>query len=192
MATAAATLLSPEEYLALERCAPTRSEYHDGKMVALAGASWNHNVVVDNLSAAINARVSGRSCRAVTSDQKVWSPRTRRFLYPDVVVVCGPPTFHDENRDVIVNPILVIEVLSVSTEAYDRGEKFRHYQSIPSLLEYVLVDQASIQIESYLRQGSEFWRYSRLEPGAEALALTSLSIELPIVEIYRGLSLLNA
>ena len=145
--------LTPDDYLSLERDAPTRSEYHDGTLVALAGGTWEHNVIVDNVSAAINSRVLSRSCRAVTSDQKVWVPRTSRFLYPDVVVVCGPPTFQGDQRDALLNPVLIVEVLSKSTEGYDRGDKFGHYRTIDTLLEYVLVAQDFIRISPSLPAG---------------------------------------
>jgi Uma2 family endonuclease len=128
----------------------------------------------------------------VSSDQKVWIPRTRRFLYPDVILVCGAPLFYEGEADVVLNPTLIVEVLSPSTEAYDRGEKFGHYRSIESLREYVLVAPTSIQVESYLRQESGFWRYAALETSASSVPISSLSIEIPISEIYRGLPSLSA
>ncbi len=138
--------------------ASTRSEYLAGRIVALAGASWEHNVLVANVSLAITSRIAERSCRLVTTDQKVWAPRARSFPYPDALVVRGAPSFYDEQHDVLLNPLLVLEVLSRSTEAYDRGEKFAQYRSIESLLEYVLVAQDSVQVETYFRQESGFRR----------------------------------
>ncbi len=128
MDSAAAPRLEPDEYLKKERLASFRSEYHSGRLVALAGASWRHNLIASNLAGAFNTRFSSGACRAVTSDQRVWSPRSHTFLYPDVVVVCGEPVFHDKERDTLINPTLVVEVLSPTTEAYDRGVKLAAYR----------------------------------------------------------------
>lgn len=181
--------LTPEEYLALERKAETRSEYHDGVVVGLAGALWAHNVLVSNLAVGITTRVRSKGCQAITTDMKVWIPRTRRFLYPDVLVVCAKPEFRDSVTDVLLNPILIVEVLSISTEAYDRGEKFANYRTVDSLMEYVLVAQDRVQVESYLREDSGFWRYSAIEGDTETVPLVALSIELPLAEIYQGVEL---
>lgn len=178
---------TPDEYLDLERSADHRSEYSNGETLALAGASWEHNLIVANILAGLHRRLPpGHPCRPVANDLKVWTPGFRKFVYPDVLVVCGEPLFHDSRRDVVLNPTLVVEVLSGSTEAYDKGEKFAAYQSVSSLLEYVLVPQDTRRIEQYLRREPAAWLYRLADQADRSIVLQSLEIELPIEEIYAG------
>jgi Uncharacterized protein conserved in cyanobacteria len=182
-------ILTEGEYLRRERAArDVRSEYRDGHMVAMSGASVAHNIVSGNLFALLWTRLRGGSCRPFMNDLKVRIHQTTRYTYPDVVVVCGDPIFRDDQRDTLVNPTLIIEVLSESTEAYDRGEKFEHYQRIESLREYVLVAQDRPVVERYVRQG-EFWLYS-LTAGLEASvtfeSVGTGSAPLALADIYEG------
>src|SRR5690349_21083307 len=133
-------LLSPEEYLERERKAEFRSEYRGhGIVVAMAGASRWHNQITFSISGQLYNQLRGGHCRAYTNDMKVRLPGTLRYVYPDVVAACGDQEFQDEREDILTNPTLIIETLSDSTEAYDRGEKWERYQQIPTLREYVLV-----------------------------------------------------
>ena len=151
------TRLSPEEYLALERKAEVRSEYLDGDMVAMSGGSREHNLIVTNLVSELRLQLKGRPCEVYPSNMRVKVSATGLYTYPDVVVVCGEPTFEDESVDTLLNPTLIIEVLSDSTEAYDRGGKFAHYRKLASLMEYVLIAQTKPHVEYYVRQPDNRW-----------------------------------
>lgn len=156
-------------------------------MFALAGASWDHNLIAGNIFAAIHRHLSvAGACRPFTNDLKIWMPLLEKFVYPDIVVVCGAPVFHDAERDVVLNPTLVLEVLSPTTEVYDKGEKFAAYQSIGSLREYVLIPQRSRRIEQYSRLEPGSWLYSLAECDASSIHLRSVNLEIRMDEIYAG------
>src|ERR1700682_3113589 len=146
--------LSPEEYLALERKAEFKSEYMDGVVYALAGASKRHNLIVANIIITLGGQLKGRPCRVYPSDLKVKAPNAKRFFYPDVSVVRGDDEFADDEQDVILNPMLIMEVSSESTAAFDRGKKFLSYQQITSLQEYLLVSQDEILVEATPGKGT--------------------------------------
>lgn len=188
MATAALNHYTPEEYLALERNAEFKSEYLDGRIVAMTGATMVHATITGNINAELRQRLRGGSCRAVASDMRVQTGAGRRYTYPDVVAVCGEPRFMDGTLDTLLNPALIVEVLSPSTEAYDRGEKFLHYRTIESLQEYVLVAQDRVLVERFVRAG-EFWTLSTLSDLDASLELTSVGCELPLREIYERVEL---
>src|SRR5438067_6181679 len=145
--------LNPEEYLTIERQAEYKSEYVDGVMYAMAGGSERHNLIAGNLVTELNIQLRKTPCRVYPSDLKVRVPNSKRFFYPDVSVVCGDPEFADDKRDVVLNPVLIVEVFSKSTAAFDRGQKFKFYQQIESLLEYLLVSQDEHHVEHFLRRG---------------------------------------
>lgn len=178
------THLTPEEYLALERKAETRSEYMDGDMVAMSGASREHNIIVTNIVAGLHAQLKGRPCEAYSSDMRVKVSATGLYTYPDVVVVCGDPQFEDANVDTLMNPAIIMEVLSESTASYDRGTKFGHYRKIESLMEYLLVAQHDWQIEQFVRQPEGPWVRSEVRGSSGNLNLTSISCSLKMSEIY--------
>jgi Uma2 family endonuclease len=134
-------LVTPNEYLILERQAPYKSEYRDGQIVAMSGASRQHNIITANVVAELHAQLKQRSCTVLPSDMRVKVTSTGLYTYPDVVVVCGEALFDDNQQDTLLNPTLIVEVLSKSTEAYDRGDKFKHYRHLPSLAEYLLISQ---------------------------------------------------
>jgi Uma2 family endonuclease len=184
MSTQPQTYLTPEEYLTIERQAPDKSEYVDGVMYAMSGASFKHNVIVANVVAELVQQLKGRPCRALPSDIKVRMPDSRKFFYPDVSVVCGEPQFHDERSDVLLNPTLIVEVLSESTAAFDRGEKFQAYQQLDSLQEYLLISQDKIFIEQYVRQAREKWTYIAMVGLESSLALPSIECALSLKAVY--------
>src|SRR5437868_8492820 len=135
------TLLTPEEYLAIERKAEYRSEYLNGEMFAMTGASRKHNLIALNIAGELRQQLKSKPCEAYVNDMRVRIPATDLYTYPDVTVVCGDPEFEDAFIDTLLNPTLLIEVLSESTESYDRGKKFGYYRTIQSLAEYLLVAQ---------------------------------------------------
>ena len=143
--------LTPAEYLAKERAATYRSEYFGGEMFAMAGGSPRHSLIKVNVVGEFRARSRHSPCTAYDSDLRILVARTGLYTYPDASVICGPLEFEDPRRDTVLNPTLLVEVLSESTEAYDRGKKFSHYRQIPSLREYLLVSQEEPKIERFLR-----------------------------------------
>jgi Uma2 family endonuclease len=182
MATAALTRYTPEEYLALERNAEFRSEYIDGRIVAMTGARRPHVVIVSNLDREIGTRLLDTPCEIYPTDMKVKVESSGRYVYPDLSVSCDP-RFEDGRSDVLLNPLLIIEVLSESTEKYDRGEKFVHYRRIDALREYVLVSQKECLVERYVREG-DFWRFTSVDDLEGSLVLASLDLEIPLRRVY--------
>jgi Uma2 family endonuclease len=192
MATQAKSFYTPEQYLAMERDAPTRNEYIAGEIFATSGASLAHNRISANVSRTLGNALEGRDCDVVGSDMRVHVPATTLYTYPDVVVVCGEPEFADgEYLDTLTNPVAVVEVLSPSTEAYDRGEKFAHYRRLPSLVDYVLVSQNALRVEHFARQPDGSWSLHVAEdaPGA-SVTLASVGASLTVAEVYRRTGLL--
>jgi Uma2 family endonuclease len=191
MATAAPVLplLSPEEYLAHERQAAVKSEYFAGRTFAMAGASRAHNLLAGTFLTQINNRLPrARGCEAYVSDMRVKIPATGLYTYPDVSVAC-PPEFEDQQRDTLVNPVLIVEVLSDSTEAYDRGDKFEHYRNLPSLREYLLVSQRAVRVDHYVRQDDGTWLLRAAKGPDAVLTLGSLGCELPLAALYERVEL---
>jgi Uma2 family endonuclease len=176
--------LTPEEYLALERQAEIKSEYWQGEVYALAGASRRHNLVAANLTAALNLQLKNRPCEAYVSDMRVKVARADHYSYPDVTVVCGQAEFEDRSEDTLLNPTVLIEVLSPSTEAYDRGAKFEFYRTLESLTDYLLISQSKPIIEHFARQPDERWLLSTYK-GLEAVAaIPSIGCELRLADVY--------
>jgi Uma2 family endonuclease len=176
--------LTPEEYLAQERLAEYKSEYFNGMVYAMSGASLNHNKIVANVIAELVQQLRGRPCSALPSDIKVRMPDSRKFFYPDVSVVCGEAQFHDQRNDVLLNPILIVEVLSNSTAAFDRGDKFQAYQQMDSLKEYLLISQDKKIIEHYVRQTRELWNYTVAVGLESSLYLPSIECTLRLEAVY--------
>lgn len=179
---------TPDEYLALERGASTRSEFLEGEIFAMAGSSLEHDTITANLGGLLHARLRGRECQVLTSNMKVRTRSNGLFSYPDVTVFCGPPRFHDPRRDVLTNPSVIFEVLSPSTEDFDRGKKRFLYQSIDSLTEYVLVAQDEPLVEHWSRRDDGQWLVSTLQGPGAALVLGSIDCTLPLDEIYERVS----
>lgn len=178
------THLTPEEYLALERKAEIRSEYLDGDMVAMSGGTREHNLIVGNLVRELGMQLKGRPCEVYPSNMRVKVSATGLYTYPDVIVVCGDPQFEDDRRDTLLNPALIVEVLSESTASYDRGAKFAHYRKVPSVIEYVLVSQRDYGIEQYARQSDGPWLRSEVRGRQGRLDLSSIQCSVMLSEIY--------
>lgn len=176
--------LTAEDYLTLERRAETRSEYFAGEIFAMGGASEAHNLIVGNTLAEIRQRLKGRPCKVYANDMRVKISPTGLYTYPDVVAVCGHAQFDDQHLDTLLNPVLIIEVLSDSTEAYDRGRKFEHYRKLDSLLEYVLIAQNRPLIESYRRQADQQWLLTETAGLNGIIRLCAIECQLALAEIY--------
>lgn len=176
--------ITPEQYLEIERQAEYKSEYHAGQMFAMAGASREHNVITGNIIRRLGNALDGRPCETYPSDMKVLVSAGGLYTYPDVSVACGEPQFLDRQGDVLLNPLVIVEVLSASTEAYDRGAKFALYQRLDSLQEYLLVSQDKARVEKYLRQPDGRWLYSRTDGLEGEVSLEALGCHLPLSEVY--------
>lgn len=178
------TLLTPEEYLAVEREAETRSEYVDGVVYPMTGAHINHQRIISNLIVELVLQLRGRQYDVLAVEMKVRMPDSRKYFYPDITVVSGEPQFHDDRKDVILNPVLLIEVLSKSTEAFDRGLKFQAYQQLPSLGEYLLVAQDAPFVEQFVRQDDGTWSYRAAAGRESSLSLPSVECTLDLNAVY--------
>jgi Uma2 family endonuclease len=167
-------LLTEAEYLAIERQATFKSEYYRGEIFAMSGARRNHNAIISNLIGSLNGYLKGKPCMIFPSDLRLHIPETGLYTYPDAMIVCGKEEFVDEVFDTITNPTVIIEVLSESTEKYDRGDKFRFYRSIPSLKEYLLVNSEKVGIEKYAINDRGLWELSEAQT-----AFTSTASSIP-------------
>jgi Uma2 family endonuclease len=175
---------TPEEYVTLERQAQYKSEYYAGDIVAMAGASRWHNLIVANIIGELRSQLKGRPCTTYPSDMRVKVSPTGLYTYPDVTVVCGEAQLEDTQQDTLLNPTLIVEVLSESTEAYDRGGKFAHYRKLASLLEYVLVAQTKPHVEHYVRQPDNRWLLAEADSVHATIHLPSIDCHLALAEVY--------
>lgn len=179
------TWFSPAEYLTFERDAQTKHEYLNGEIYAMAGASPQHNQIGFNATVSLGSQIKGRNCRGYTADQKVRTDPQDLFSYPDITIVCGEPEFHDDHKDVVLNPTVIIEVLSPTTEAYDRTEKFARYRTIPSLRDYLLIAQDRPCIEHFTRQkGKRQWLYNVETELTSSIWIESIKCELKLADVY--------
>ena len=177
------TYITPEEYLAAERRAKIKSEYIHGEVFAMSGASNAHNLITLDIATELNIQLRRRGCLVYSNDMRVRTKPTGSYFYPDVVVVCDKPRFEDNVFDTLLNPILIVEVLSPSTDAYDRGEKFAHYQELVSLREYVLVSQDRMRVEHH-RLIETQWVGKTFEAPKDVLKFNSIECDLPLQDIY--------
>jgi len=175
--------MTPQEYLRSERHAETKSEFNGGIVTAMAGASWKHNIITSNIQGELRAQLRGTSCVAVANDLRVRVAECDKYYYPDIVVVCGEPQFEDAELDTLLNPTLIVEVLSDSTAAKDRGEKLECYRTLDALNTYVLVAQDRPFIEIYRRQENG-WLYSTINSMDAAVPLDSIGGELQLADVY--------
>ncbi|WP_293297172.1 Uma2 family endonuclease [Microcoleus sp. PH2017_11_PCY_U_A] len=186
------TLLQMRHRRAIEETAEERHEYCNGEIIAMPGGSEVHSAIACNLLIYLGFLLRDTDFRLYNSDLRVWIPEYNCGTYTDLMVVNGEPEFNGSGTDEILNPLLIVEVLSPSTEAYDRGEKFRKYRSVPSFCEYLLVSQAEPYIEQYHnldRPSGDRWQWQVYDGVEGAIVLHSLNIELPMAEVYRRISL---
>lgn len=189
MSTAVNPSLSPQAYLTHERQADSRSEFYRGEVFAMAGANWEHTLIKDNLAREAGNQLQDGPCRVVASDLRVKVDATGLYTYPDVLVVCDEPQFEDEVMDTLLNPRVIVEVLSDSTEKYDRGAKFAHYRQLPSVEEYVLIAQDRPLVERYIRQPDDTWLLTVINELTSAFAFGSIAVQIAMADIYRGVNL---
>ena len=173
-----------QEYLDFERSSQQKHEYLNGEVFAMGGASERYNLIVGNIFATLHAQLRGQPCKVYSSDMRVKINTTGLYTYPDVVALCGDARFDDDQRDTLINPNIIIEVLSKSTEGYDRGEKFAHYRRIESLTEYVLISQDKCRVEHYVRQPDNQWLMSEASQMEESFQLPSINCSLLLADIY--------
>jgi Uma2 family endonuclease len=186
------TFLTPEQYLEIERKAEYKSEYYRGEMFAMAGASREHNLLVAHLLRDLGNQLRMKSCEVYPSDMRVRVSSTGLYAYPDVVAVCGEPQLLDNQLDTLLNPHLIVEVLSSSTEAYDRGRKFEHYQTIESLSEYLLLASDRVHADLYTRQPDGCWLLTSAKRLEDSLDLKSVGCSLALAGLYEKVDFAEA
>ena len=192
MAAQPTARLSPEEYLAFERTATTRHEYYHGNLFAMAGASYAHAVIVSRLTRHLGNGLASQNCDVLSNDLRVRVSSAGLYTYPDLVIVYGQPQFADDQKDTLLNPKVLVEVLSPSTEAHDRGFKFAEFRKIESLQEYVLVSQQEARVEIFYRREAGQWLLTEFVGLDAQCRFDSLQCSLPLADIYAGLDLIPA
>ena len=178
------TTYTPEMYLEIDRRADFKNEYFDGEIFAMTGASRKHNLITANVTSALNPQLRGRQCELYVSDMRVKVSASGLYTYPDVLVVCGTPIFEDKEIDTLINPTVIIEVLSKSTEGYDRGDKASHYRKLDSLFEYILISQNKAHIEHFVRQPDNQWLLSETDDLQAKIDLGSIDCQLAMADVY--------
>ncbi|MBX3257028.1 MAG: Uma2 family endonuclease [Chitinophagaceae bacterium] len=178
-----------EEYLTMEEVATEKHEYYKGEVFALSGAKLPHNTIVRNLLIGLGIKLNGKKCQPFGSDQRIHIEANTLFTYPDISIICGEPeTLNDDNWNVL-NPAVIIEILSPSTKNYDRGEKFKLYRDIPTLKEYILVDSESMHIEKFRLNESNHWELEECGSAEEILYIRTINENIPVAAIYAGVKL---
>lgn len=183
------SIFSLAEYFAQEEQAEDRSEFYEGEIFAMAGGTANHNLITINVTASLRDTLRNKPCKAFMADMRLLVKRRQLYTYPDVMVICGPLQYAPGRNDTVTNPVLIVEVLSPSTEAYDRGKKFEFYRTIDSLKEYVLVDQSRLYVERHRPLGLGRWEMTAFTAPEDVLSLESVDGELTLAAIYDGVEL---
>ena len=183
------TYTTPEEYLAFERKAENRNEYVNGEIFAMTGASRKHNLIAGNIYVELRQQIKGKPCEAYPGEMRIKAPPARSYVYPDVVIVCDEPKFEDAYFDTLLNPTLVVEVLSKSTESYNRLAKSAYYRTIESLVEYLLVAQEEYRVEQYVKQTDARWLLSDVRSLESVIELKSIDCSLALRDLYDRVSI---
>lgn len=187
------TGMSPEDYLEFERTSEIRHEYFNGEIFAMVGASLNHNQIHVNVLTELRNQLKTSPCRPFSNDMRVKVQEIDKYTYPDIVIVCGDIELEKTGgMETLINPVVIIEILSNSTEAYDRGTKFQHYRLIPSLQEYILISQYSCLVEKFIRGDEGSWLYFSYEEMGQIMIIKAIKCELPLQEIYHQVEFLDA
>lgn len=181
---AAKNFYTPEEYLRLEENSPEKHEYYQGEIFSRAGGTPRHNFLVANIGAELNFGLRGKDCTPYSSDLRILVRSNGLYTYADISVVCGETDLAPERNDTITNPVLVVEVLSPSTEKYDRSQKFELYRGLESLKDYLLVDQSRVYIELYTRSGSDTWLLQTFTSLSQTVTLVSVNLAIPVASLY--------
>jgi Uma2 family endonuclease len=179
---------TPQEYLTQEEVSEFRSEYRDGEIVPMTGGSINHNQIAGNVYAYLKFMLRKTDINPYINDLRLWIPQYRQYTYPDVLLIQGQPIFYEQRTDTILNPCLIVEVLSKSTRNYDRTEKFRYYRSVAEIQEYILIDQYEIGIEQYVKKEGNSWLFRVYESDAEKVTLPTVNLEIAIADIYENVT----
>ena len=180
---------SPEEYLAVEEVADYKSEYVDGEIYPMAGGYTNHNQIALNFSTELNFAFKKLDYRVYMGDVRLWMPKRRIYTYPDVMVVMGEPEYFNNRSDTITNPKVILEVLSKSTKEYDKSDKFEAYRTIPSLEEYILIDQTKVYVQQFYKTGKKRWSLAEYDAEDEAIALNSVPFQISLADVYNKVNL---
>jgi Uma2 family endonuclease len=175
---------TPEEYLALEEAAEYKSEYHDGAIIPMTGGTTNHNRISLNMSIALRLALKGLDYDVFMGDVRLWLPQKRTYTYPDVMVIPGKPEYFNNRKDTVMNPQVIVEVLSKSTKAYDRTDKFKFYQTIPTFQEYILIDQSQVYVEQYCKLANKRWSYRQYDEEDAALVFNFFQVEVALADVY--------
>ena len=176
--------ISPEQYLLIERDADYKNEYYHGQVLAMSGASLNHNRIDGNLIASIGNFLNDKTCRVLPSNMRVSTPSYDSYMYPDASIVCGEPELQDDHFDTLLNPSVIFEILSPSTRSIDKGRKFFFYQQIPSLKEYIMIDSLKRFIQVARKQADESWKFENIDESHSAIHIQTINFQLPLSEIY--------
>lgn len=182
--------LTIEEYLEFEQTSEEKHEYYKGEIFAMSGSKVPHNTIAMNLSGILVQKLKGKSCRPYNSDQRIYIPQNSLFTYPDISIICGKAETKDNDDWNILNPTVIIEVLSKSTRDYDMGGKFALYRDIPSLKEYILVDSESLNVYAFHINESGHWELQEYKQIEDVLPIKVLDLTIPLVEIYEEVSLI--
>jgi len=177
---------TPEAYLELEENTEARHEYRDGEIIPMTGGTTNHNEIAGNLYANLKFSLKKRNYRVYIGDVKLWIPRYRQYTYPDVMVISGTPVYADQGTTTVMNPILITEVLSKSTQNYDQGDKFLAYRSIPELQEYILIDQTCYHVMTYSKQNDQQWLLTEYDREEAVIHFNSFEFEISLSDLYDG------
>jgi Uma2 family endonuclease len=175
---------TPEEYLELEEKAEYKNEYRDGEIVPMTGGTTNHNKIAGNFYAYLKFGLKKQNCDVYIGDVRLWIPRYRQHTYPDVMVIQGKPIYTGTNTTTVMNPLLIAEVLSKSTQNYDQGDKFLYYRSIPEFREYILIDQYKYHVMQYVKTTENQWLFTELESESAVLTLQSVDFQIELSELY--------
>lgn len=180
--------ISPEQYLEMERASETKHEYYKGEVFAMSGASLQHNFVSHNVFGSLIIFLKGKNCKPFGSDLRIYIPENTLYTYPDISIICGKPETADSFRDSIINPSVIIEILSKSTKDYDRGTKFTLYRGIKTLKEYILIDSTSISIEIFTRQNNNSWNLTEFKQLSDSFTITTINLTLHLKDVYEDVS----
>ena len=183
------SLVAVEEYLAFERHQREKHEFFDGEIYLQAGASMAHNLITANIIGNLHQQLRASPCNVLPSDMRIRTPRRRQYMYPDATIICGAPIFDDEYHDTIINPTIIFEVLSPSTEQYDRGRKFQAYRTLPTLQEYLLISQTMMRVEHFKRHNDVMWLMIEYSHPDQVIELASVACTLPLAALYEKVGL---
>lgn len=191
MTITASQIFTIEEYLELEAHSLSKHEYHNGKIIEMAGGTTTHNELSGKLITQLNIAIDAKDAvfKVYSSDMKIWVEKFNRFLYPDAVTIALKPELYNNRRDIITNPLLVVEVTSPSSQGYDTNSKFSYYRSIPSFSEYLLVSQEQHHVSRFFREAPDLWRTSDYYSLEDMIPLQSMGLEIPMMGIYKGVDL---